>query len=139
MAAERGADYSPTKESGDAESDPQEKKVDGQTIATSNDKLSNEGSSEQQWDFSDIDPKKLQRKIDLKIIPWLAVLYLLSFLDRSAIGNARLFGLEQTLGLQGTQYNVAASIFYFSYAVFEVSSESRCRTPPPASKVVVLI
>lgn len=76
----------------------------------------------QQWDFSDIDEKKLRRKIDFRLIPWLCVLYLLSFLDRSAIGNARLFGLETSLNMHGTQYNVAASIFYISYALFEVPS-----------------
>jgi hypothetical protein len=36
-----------------------------------------------------IDEKKLLRKMDLWLLPWLSVLYLLSFLDRSSIGNAR--------------------------------------------------
>lgn len=36
-----------------------------------------------------IDEKKLMRKIDYRIIPWLSLLYLLSYLDRSTIGNAR--------------------------------------------------
>ncbi len=39
------------------------------------------------------------RKVDFRLIPWLCVLYLLSFLDRSAIGNARLYGLEKELNL----------------------------------------
>lgn len=68
------------------------------------------------WDFSDIDAKKLNRKIDLHVIPWLAVLYLLSFLDRSAIGNARLFGLEKELGMTDEQYKICVSVFYLSYA-----------------------
>lgn len=38
-------------------------------------------------DVSDIDEKKLIRKIDLALIPWLSVLYLLSFLDRTSIGK----------------------------------------------------
>ena len=36
-----------------------------------------------------IDEKKLIKKIDLHIIPWLALLYLLNFLDRGSIGNAK--------------------------------------------------
>jgi len=36
-----------------------------------------------------IDEKKLVRKIDLHVIPWLALLYLLNFLDRGSIGNAK--------------------------------------------------
>jgi hypothetical protein len=35
-------------------------------------------------DFSGVDEKKVLRKMDLRLIPMLAVLYLLSFLDRGA-------------------------------------------------------
>jgi hypothetical protein len=54
--------------------------------------------------------KRLLRKIDLHLIPFLALLYLLSFLDRTNIGNARLAGLEEDLGLTGLDYNVSNSI-----------------------------
>jgi hypothetical protein len=43
--------------------------------------------------------KKLMRKVDLWLIPWLCLLYLLSFLDRTNIGNARLAGMEEDLGM----------------------------------------
>lgn len=36
-----------------------------------------------------IDEKKLLRKIDWVLIPWLSFLYLVAFLDRSSIGNAK--------------------------------------------------
>jgi hypothetical protein len=42
-----------------------------------------------------IDPeaeKKLVRKLDWKLIPWLCLLYLISFLDRTNIGNAKIQG-----------------------------------------------
>ena len=71
---------------------------------------------------ADVDEKKLMRKVDFRLIPWLCVLYLLSFLDRSAIGNARLYGLEKDLKLTGDQYNIALMIFFFPYALFEVPS-----------------
>jgi len=35
----------------------------------------------------EVDEKKLLRKIDLALIPWLSFLYLLSFLDRTSIGK----------------------------------------------------
>ncbi|TFL02117.1 MFS general substrate transporter [Pterulicium gracile] len=73
-------------------------------------------------DVSDIDEKKLIRKIDLALIPWLSVLYLLSFLDRTSIGNARLYGLEDDLNITNTQYLLTLTIFFFSYAIFEVPS-----------------
>jgi MFS family permease len=71
---------------------------------------------------ADVDEKKLMRKVDFRLIPWLCVLYLLSFLDRSAIGNARLYGLEKELKLSSQQYNMALTVFFFPYALFEVPS-----------------
>lgn len=38
-------------------------------------------------DVSAVDERKLMRKIDLRLVPWLALLYLLSFLDRTGIGK----------------------------------------------------
>jgi len=38
-------------------------------------------------DISNVDERKLMRKIDLRLVPWLALLYLLSFLDRTGIGK----------------------------------------------------
>jgi predicted transcriptional regulator len=40
-------------------------------------------------DVSGIDEAKLVRKIDWRLLPWLSFLYLLSFLDRTSIGNAK--------------------------------------------------
>jgi hypothetical protein len=40
-------------------------------------------------DTSAIDPHKLKRKIDFRLLLWLALLYFLNILDRGSIGNAR--------------------------------------------------
>jgi|SRR6267154_2336099 len=40
-------------------------------------------------DISVVDPHKLKRKIDFRLLPWLALLYLVCILDRGSIGNAR--------------------------------------------------
>ena len=51
--------------------------------------------------------KKLLRKMDKALLPFLALLYLLSFLDRTNIGNARLAKLEEDLNMTGKwDYNV---------------------------------
>ncbi|CAO1636828.1 unnamed protein product [Sympodiomycopsis kandeliae] len=102
----------------DPEHSPEKEDVLTSTISTD----PKHASAEKEWDFSDIDVKKLNRKIDFKLVPWLAVLYLLSFLDRSAIGNARLFGLEEDLGLTDVQYKICVTVFYFTYSLFEVPS-----------------
>ncbi|XP_014555698.1 hypothetical protein COCVIDRAFT_101654 [Bipolaris victoriae FI3] len=66
-----------------------------------------------------IHDKKLLRKIDLHLIPWLSFLYLISFLDRTNIGNAKVDGLQQDLGMTDSQYNNSLTIFFVSYSVFE--------------------
>ena len=53
------------------------------------------------------------------LIPWLSLLYLLSFLDRTNIGNARVAHMEGDIGMTGRDYNDALTIFFVSYAVFE--------------------
>ncbi|KAL4889974.1 putative MFS transporter [Aspergillus ambiguus] len=58
-------------------------------------------------------------KLDLKLIPWLSLLYLISFLDRTNIGNAKLDGLVEDLGMSNAQYNASLTIFFVSYSVFE--------------------
>ena len=40
-------------------------------------------------DVSEIDEAKLIRKIDWRLLPWLSLLHLLCFLDRTSIGNAK--------------------------------------------------
>ncbi|KAF3912202.1 hypothetical protein ABW21_db0208814 [Orbilia brochopaga] len=64
--------------------------------------------------------RQLVRKLDLKLIPWLCVLYLASFLDRTNIGNAKIVGLQADLNhMSSGKYNAALSIFFVSYALFE--------------------
>jgi hypothetical protein len=66
-------------------------------------------------DFSHINTKKVLRKMDIRLIPNLALLYLLSFLDRGNIGNAKIQGLTEDLKLTGTQYNWCLTVFFFTY------------------------
>ncbi|KAJ7281384.1 MFS general substrate transporter [Mycena rebaudengoi] len=73
-------------------------------------------------DTSGIDERKLIRKVDLRLIPWFSVLYLLSFLDRTSIGNAKLYNLEGDLKITDNQYLVSLTVFFISYSIFEVPS-----------------
>ncbi|KAF4965599.1 hypothetical protein FSARC_6621 [Fusarium sarcochroum] len=72
-----------------------------------------------------IDPaaeKALLRKLDMWIVPPVMLLYLLSFLDRVNIGNARLYGMEADLGLVGDQYQLAVSVLFVTYILSELPS-----------------
>jgi hypothetical protein len=61
-----------------------------------------------------IDPaaeQKLLWKLDVMICPVLFLLYLLSFLDRSNIGNAKIQGMTEDLQLDiGSRYNIALMV-----------------------------
>ncbi|KAI0486987.1 major facilitator superfamily domain-containing protein [Xylaria cf. heliscus] len=69
-----------------------------------------------------VDERKLIRKLDWHLIPLIMLLYTFSFLDRVNIGNARLYGLEKDLGLTGNQFQIAVSILFVTYIVFEIPS-----------------
>lgn len=76
------------------------------------------------FDYQDDDPddKKLLRKLDWHLVPTMTLLYLLSFLDRVNIGQAKLDGLTVTLNLSSAQYNTCLSIFFVTYVIFEIPS-----------------
>lgn len=79
-----------------------------------------------------VDPQKTMRKMDMHLIPMLAILYLLSFLDRGNIGNAKIQGLETDLHLTGVQYGLCATVFFFTYSVFEIPSNLLLRRLRPS-------
>ncbi|KAI5990312.1 MFS general substrate transporter [Pisolithus orientalis] len=62
---------------------------------------------------------KLWRKVDLKLMPMISLMYLLCFMDRGNIGNAKLDGLITQLKLDGNQYNVALTLFFISYSILD--------------------
>lgn len=50
----------------------------------------------------------------------LCILYLLAFLDRTNIGNAKVAHLTEDLNLRlPDQYNQTLTIFFISYSIFE--------------------
>lgn len=69
--------------------------------------------------LTDLQDRKLLWKLDLRLIPWLCLLYLCSFLDRTNIGNAKIDGLVTDLHMTGSQYNLTLTIFFISYSLFE--------------------
>lgn len=84
--------------------------------------------------FTDEQKKKVVRKIDVRLIPLLTLLYLFSFIDRANIGkplniatiysanleqgNAKIEGLTTDLKLNNAQYNTCLSIFFVPYILF---------------------
>lgn len=50
-----------------------------------------------------VNEKALLRKIDFRLLPAVGILYLLSFLDRSNVANARIEGLADDLGMSESE------------------------------------
>ena len=50
--------------------------------------------------------KALVRKIDIRLLPMIVLMYIMNYLDRNNIAAARLGALEEDLNLQGNEYAV---------------------------------
>lgn len=72
-----------------------------------------EGSSLGTAAFEGVDENAVLRKMDIRLIPMLSMLYLLAFLDRGNIGNAKIEGLVDDLHMTGPQYNWTCTITSF--------------------------
>ena len=87
--------------------------------------------------------RKLMRKVDLRLIPLLVIMYINNFMDRSALGQARLGTLEVDLGMdpESTQFNLAISILFVGYLTMQLPSNlllSRLRPSIYLGSVMVL-
>jgi ACS family tartrate transporter-like MFS transporter len=67
------------------------------------------------------DEAKAIHKLQIRLIPFLFVLYLVAFVDRINIGFAALT-MNKELGITSQQYGLAAGIFFIGYFLFVVPS-----------------
>ncbi|KAF3003568.1 hypothetical protein E8E13_006393 [Curvularia kusanoi] len=63
--------------------------------------------------------KKVLKKLDRRLVGFMALLYCLSFLDRTNIGNARIAGMQRDLKLSSNQFEWLIWAFYITYIGFE--------------------
>ncbi|KJK62434.1 Major Facilitator Superfamily protein [Aspergillus parasiticus SU-1] len=64
----------------------------------------------------------LVRKVDLMLLPTMWIMYLLSYMDRTNIGNAKISGMQEDLNLTSDQYSICLVVFFVGYVVLEVPS-----------------
>ncbi|POR35094.1 Alkaline phosphatase [Tolypocladium paradoxum] len=62
---------------------------------------------------------RIRRALDRRVLPIVCCLYVLSYLDRGNIGNAKTAGAQDALGLDSTQWAWVLNSFYICYVVFE--------------------
>ncbi|CAH0034662.1 unnamed protein product [Clonostachys rhizophaga] len=68
--------------------------------------------------YSDNERAVLSR-FDWLVMPQMAILVIFAYLDRTNIGNARVFGLEESTGMKGNDFNDISMYFYIPYVIFE--------------------
>jgi hypothetical protein len=91
-------------------------------------------------DFPEDKKKKVLWKVDVRLVPFLTLLYLFAYIDRANIGkylthslwrcvlmcvgtgNAKIEGLVEDLGMTDDQYRICLSIFYVPYILFGKST-----------------
>ncbi|WEA07571.1 MFS transporter [Pantoea dispersa] len=62
------------------------------------------------------------RKISWRLVPFVALMFFINFLDRTAISFAGPNGMTQDLGLSALQFGLASGIFFIGYILLEVPS-----------------
>lgn len=55
--------------------------------------------------------KRVLRKVDMRLLPLIVILYMFNYLDRNSITQARLYGLQEDTNVKGATYQSAISIF----------------------------
>ncbi|KAI2637233.1 MFS general substrate transporter [Hypomontagnella submonticulosa] len=69
--------------------------------------------------LDDESSRKVRRKIDIRILPFLCITYALQFIDKTSLGYSSVYGIILDNKLQGQDYSWASSIFYFGYLLAE--------------------
>ncbi|KAJ3789806.1 MFS general substrate transporter [Lentinula aff. detonsa] len=67
---------------------------------------------------TELDPRKVkhvERKIDLLIMPALAICYMFYYVDKTTLSYAAIFDLKNDLHLGSSDYNWLSSLFYFGW------------------------
>jgi MFS family permease len=62
------------------------------------------------------------RKVCFRLVPFIALMFFINFLDRTAISFAGPNGLTQDLGLTAAQFGFAAGVFFVGYILLEIPS-----------------
>ncbi|KAH8772270.1 putative MFS transporter [Hyaloscypha sp. PMI_1271] len=75
--------------------------------------------------------RRILLKLDFRILPILALLFLCSFLDRTNVGNAKTYGLETSLKMTDHQYDTGLAVYYATYIASEIPSNLVLRRISP--------
>ncbi|EKM53442.1 uncharacterized protein PHACADRAFT_211138 [Phanerochaete carnosa HHB-10118-sp] len=66
--------------------------------------------------------KTLLRKLDTRLLPTIVLVFILNYIDRTAISSARLYGIEHDLHITDIQYETVLAVLYASYVPAQIPS-----------------
>ena len=66
--------------------------------------------------------KSAIRKVAIRLVPFVALMFFINYLDRTAIGFAAPNGMESDLALSAAQFGFASGVFFIGYILLEVPS-----------------
>lgn len=66
--------------------------------------------------------KSAIRKVSLRLVPFVALMFFVNYLDRTAVSFAEPNGMGQDLALTAAQFGFASGVFFIGYIVLEVPS-----------------
>jgi MFS family permease len=66
--------------------------------------------------------KSAIRKVAFRLVPFVALMFFINYLDRTAIGFAAPNGMNADLGLSAAQFGFASGVFFIGYILLEVPS-----------------
>lgn len=96
------------------------KKVGVEELGDAEEPFMRRRSSAQSFElYTPDEERRVRRKLDFRLTLFVALLYMLSFLDRSNIGNAKVAGLMRDLRLDDNQFEWLLTAFYITYILFE--------------------
>src|SRR3954452_8592507 len=62
------------------------------------------------------------RKIAVRLVPFVALMFFINYLDRTAISFAGPNGMNEDLGLTAAQYGFASGVFFIGYIILKIPS-----------------
>ncbi|KIA75427.1 hypothetical protein HK57_00071 [Aspergillus ustus] len=73
--------------------------------------------------LTDAEKKRIIRRIDIRLLPILGVMYSISLIDRTNLGLALVAGMQEDLDLAvGERYTIIVMLFFIAYILFEIPS-----------------
>ncbi|KAH0443048.1 major facilitator superfamily transporter [Colletotrichum camelliae] len=81
--------------------------------------------------FTSEEQKRIMRRVDIRVVATVGLLYCFSVIDRSNLPSAAVAGMTEDLALVGNRYSIISLVFFTTYTTFQPISIILARTIGP--------